>query len=100
MSANEELIRRVEKVLDEDIRPALEEHLGGVRLKEIEGDVLKVELIGACATCPSAYITREQLIEETIVEKIDEINKVVLIQDVGDDLIKQAKELLKPRENA
>ena len=86
---------RIEKVLDEKVRPSLLDHGGNVVVKEIDGDILGIELQGACASCPSAYITTEQLIEEEVTQEVPEISKVVLIQSVSEDLLAQARSILK-----
>ena len=54
----------VELVLDE-MRPYLKADGGNVRLAEIVGPVVKLELEGACGTCPSSSMTqpdRQQIV--------------------------------------
>ena len=46
----------VETVL-EKIRPALNADGGDIELVNLEGDVARVRLTGACAGCPSAEMT-------------------------------------------
>ena len=89
-----ELKNRIEAVLDEKVRPVLLDHGGDVVAKELYNDVLRIELLGACASCPSAYLTTEQLIQEEITSVIPEISRVVLIQSVSEDLLEQARKIL------
>ena len=46
----------VEKVLDE-VRPYLISDGGNVKLVEIDGAIVKLELVGACSSCPSSTVT-------------------------------------------
>ena len=66
---------KVEKVL-EAIRPALQADGGSVKLVAIEGNVVKVQLQGACGSCPMATVTLKQVIEKKIKEEIPEIESV------------------------
>ena len=80
------MLEKIEKVLEEDVRPKLLAH-------EKDG-ILKVKLLGHCSGCPSAIVTTEEIIAETVKEKIPEVKDVVLVQEVSDDLIDMAKKLL------
>jgi lysyl-tRNA synthetase class 2 len=77
--ANEDLElteENVEMVLDE-VRPYLEADGGNVALSEIDGPVVKVELQGACGTCPSSSMTLKMGLERRLKERIPEISEVV-----------------------
>ena len=76
------MLREIEKVLEEDVRPYLLEHEG------------KVRLTGQCSGCPSAALTTEELIAEAVKKKIPEVKDVVLVNEVSDDLIEMAKKLM------
>ena len=68
---------KIEKVLDEDVRPFLQSHGGDVELVEVSEDgVVKVKLTGGCAGCPMAWLTITGLVERAIKVKIPEIKKV------------------------
>ncbi|KAK4405026.1 NifU-like protein 2, chloroplastic [Sesamum angolense] len=62
----------VESVLDE-IRPYLIADGGNVALHEIDGNVVKLKLQGACGSCPSAVMTMKMGIERRLIEKIPEV---------------------------
>jgi len=66
----------VELVLDE-MRPYLESDGGNVRLVEIDGPVVRLELVGACGTCPSSSMTMKMGLERKLKERIPEIAEVV-----------------------
>ena len=88
------MLKAVEQVLNERVRPALRAHGGEVKVVELEGAVLRVELLGQCSGCPSACLTTESLIEKEITEALPEIRRVVLVQTVDESLLAQARALL------
>lgn len=66
----------VELVLDE-MRPFLQADGGNVQLAEIDGPVVKLELVGACGTCPSSSMTMKMGLERKLKERIPEIAEVI-----------------------
>ncbi|MCK4644630.1 MAG: NifU family protein [Candidatus Aminicenantes bacterium] len=69
---------RIEKALDK-IRPSLMADGGNVELVEVEGDLVKVKLTGACAGCPMSQITLKMGIERILKKEIPEIKEVVAV---------------------
>ncbi len=63
------LKEKVQKVIDEEIAPALE-------LLGVEDGVVRVQLIGACIDCPMADMTFEGMVEQVLMEKVPEIKKI------------------------
>ena len=53
-----------------------------------------IETETRCAGCPSAYLTTEELIRGTLLERFPQLREVVLEQGVSADLLAQAKRLL------
>ncbi len=75
----QDLFERVEKAL-ETIRPYLEADGGNVRVIEISDDyVVKLELLGACGTCPMSAMTLKAGVEEAIKKSVPEITRVEAI---------------------
>ncbi|KAL4654860.1 hypothetical protein ACB092_01G411000 [Castanea dentata] len=70
----------VETVLDE-IRPYLIADGGNVALHEIDGNVVRLKLQGACGSCPSSVMTMKMGIERRLMEKMPEIVAVEPIAD-------------------
>ncbi|KAL8027385.1 hypothetical protein ABFS82_14G089000 [Erythranthe guttata] len=70
----------VESVLDE-IRPYLISDGGNVALHEIDGNIVKLKLQGACGSCPSSVVTMKMGIERRLMEKIPEVVAVESIPD-------------------
>ncbi|BDD08785.1 NifU family protein [Fulvitalea axinellae] len=75
----EDLIEKVDKALD-NIRPYLEADGGNVQVVEItEDNVVKVELMGACGSCPMSMMTMKAGIEESVKRAVPEITAVEAI---------------------
>ena len=72
------MLERVKKAL-EKIRPALQADGGDVKLIGVEGDVVKVQLTGACGGCPFSQMTLKMGIERSLKEEIPEIKEVISI---------------------
>lgn len=68
---------RIEKVLEEEVRPMLAMHGGNVELIEVtDKGVVKVRLTGGCAGCPAAQMTVVGIVEQAIKSKVPEVKKV------------------------
>jgi Fe-S cluster biogenesis protein NfuA len=77
--AIKDLFPQVEKALD-SIRPYLEADGGNVRLLEITPEmVVKLELLGACGTCPMSAMTLKAGVEEAIRKAVPAIVSVVAV---------------------
>lgn len=73
------LSRKVENALD-SIRPYLEADGGNVKILEIsEDNVVRLELLGACGTCPMSTMTMKAGVEEAIKRAVPEIRSVQAI---------------------
>ncbi len=58
-----EAVKKIKTILDEYIRPAVEQDGGAITFHSFTGGVLKVRLQGACSGCPSSMITLKAGIE-------------------------------------
>ncbi|MBT3242997.1 MAG: NifU family protein [Bacteroidetes bacterium] len=73
---NVELHERIKTVLDQ-IRPYLQADGGDLNLVEITDDlVVKVELTGACGSCPMRTMTLKAGVEGTLKKEIPEVKSV------------------------
>ena len=89
-------LKRIEEVLDRQVRPSLRAHGGEIQVDRLENKVLYVKLLGQCAGCPSADLTNETLVEAEGVKALPElVETVAVIQTVSDELWEQAKRLLR-----
>lgn len=92
-----ELLTEIEQVLNERVRPTLHGHNGDVKVESFEDGVLKVRLLGQCSNCPSASGTMEELVAEELKAAIPAITEVRLVTGVSDDLLAEARALLRTR---
>lgn len=67
----------VQRILDEEINPAVGAHGGFVTLLDVKDDVVYVQLGGGCQGCGMVDVTLKQGIEVRIKEVIPEIREVV-----------------------
>jgi len=65
-----EKIDRIRKVLNEDIRPALQRDHGDCDLIDVDGNKVKIRFIGACSSCSFAGNTQNDFIGKTLQEKV------------------------------
>ena len=78
--SSEDLKKNVEKALDE-IRPFLQNDGGNINLIGIEnGEIVKVQLIGACSSCTVNQMTLKSGVEMTIKKYVPQIEEVINIQ--------------------
>jgi len=70
---------KVEKALD-DIRPSLQSDGGNVELVDIENNVVKVRLTGACAGCPMSQMTLKNGVEKHLKSKVPEVSRVLSVE--------------------
>jgi len=70
-----DLREAVEKSL-QGIRPVLQADGGDVQFVGLEGKVVKVRLMGACAGCPFAQLTLQAGIERRLKAEVPEVERV------------------------
>lgn len=88
------MLEQIEEILDERVRPQLALHGGNILSLSCEEGVYRFRLLGQCAGCPSADLTTEELIQEELIQAVPGLKQVVLVQQVSDSLIRQAKAIL------
>ena len=69
---------KVEAALDL-IRPTLQADGGNVELVGVDGDVVRVKLVGACGCCPMSTITLKMGIERALKEQVPEVKEVIAV---------------------
>mgnify|MGYP001794991107 CR=1 FL=1 len=67
---NLQKITLIQRVIDTEIRPVLAEDGGDMELFDVEGDVVKVILKGACSGCASSTETLKLAIEATLQDRV------------------------------
>ncbi|BCL34507.1 Fe-S cluster assembly protein NifU [Nostoc sp. MS1] len=68
---NVQKIALIQKVLDEEVRPVLIADGGDVELYDVDGDIVKVVLQGACGSCSSSTATLKIAIEARLRDRIN-----------------------------
>ncbi|MEI6232442.1 MAG: NifU family protein [Planctomycetota bacterium] len=64
------LLASVRKLIDTDIRPFVQADGGDIELVGINGNKVRVKLLGACETCPSSVFTLRDGVETRLKAKI------------------------------
>jgi Fe-S cluster biogenesis protein NfuA len=62
----EEIEKKIASILDEYVRPAVEQDGGNIKFLQLEGETVKVLLQGACSGCPSSTQTLRQGIQNLL----------------------------------
>jgi Fe/S biogenesis protein NfuA len=75
------LAQAVQRVLDQDINPAVASHGGFVVLHEVKDGTAYIELHGGCQGCGMASVTLRQGIEVRIKEMVPGIREVTDVTD-------------------
>ena len=75
------MIRKLEKIFDDQIRPALAAHGGGVEVVDIDNNKVYLRLFGGCQGCSSSTATLKEGIEMLIKQNFPEIEDVVDLTD-------------------
>lgn len=80
MSENKkELSKKVINIIDQ-IRPYLQQDGGDIKFIEITDDnVVNVELLGACGSCPYSTMTLKNGVETAVIKALPEIKSVEAI---------------------
>ena len=71
----------MQRVLDQDINPAVASHGGFVVLHEVKDGTAYIELQGGCQGCGMAAVTLRQGIELRIKEMVPDIREVTDVTD-------------------
>ncbi len=74
---------RVRTALD-GVRPYLGSHGGDVRLIEVAGPVVRLELDGSCRSCPSSSVTLELAVEDAVRAAAPEIDSIEVVAAQSD----------------
>ena len=67
-----EKIKKIEEVIEREIKPNLKKDGGDIELIDIDGDFVTVSLRGACANCYSSRTTLKEYVEKKLREQVAE----------------------------
>jgi len=71
-----EIINKINEVLDSKIRPAVARDGGDITFKSFKDGVVIVELKGSCSGCPSSIMTLKQGVQNLLCHYIPEVKSV------------------------
>ena len=72
-----EIERKIIKILETKIRPAVARDGGDIKFKEFKDGKVKVEMQGSCSGCPSSTMTLKQGVENLLKHYIPEVKEVI-----------------------
>lgn len=72
----DETVRQIKKLLDENIRPAVAMDGGDVIFESFEEGIVKLRLQGACSGCPSSTMTLKMGIEGLLTRMVPDVKEV------------------------
>ena len=74
-----EIERKIIKILETKIRPAVARDGGDIKFKEFKDGIVKVQLQGSCSGCPSSTMTLKQGVQNLLCHYIPEVKQVEAI---------------------
>jgi len=74
-----EVEKKIVKILETKIRPAVARDGGDIKFKEYKDGVVTVNLQGSCSGCPSSTMTLKQGVQNLLCHYIPEIKEVIAI---------------------
>ena len=75
----DEFEKKIVKILDQKIRPAVARDGGDIKFKEFKDGVVKVQLQGSCSGCPSSTMTLKQGVQNLLCHYLPEVKEVIAI---------------------
>ena len=72
----DDIEKKIIKILDTKIRPAVARDGGDIKFKSFDNGVVRVELQGACSGCPSSVMTLKQGVQNLLKHYVKEVNTV------------------------
>ncbi len=74
-----EIEKKIIKILDQKIRPAVAKDGGDIKFKEFKDGIVKVKLQGSCSGCPSSTLTLKQGVQNLLRHYLPEVKEVEAI---------------------
>ena len=71
-----EIEKKIIKILDQKIRPAVAKDGGDIRFIEFKDGIVKVQLQGSCSGCPSSVLTLKQGVQNLLCHYLPEVKEV------------------------
>ena len=75
----DEIEKKIVKILDQKIRPAVARDGGDIQFKEYKDGTVKVQLQGSCSGCPSSTMTLKKGVQNLLCHYLPEVKEVIAI---------------------
>ncbi|MDR2245794.1 MAG: NifU family protein [Treponema sp.] len=92
------LMEKIERVLDEKVRPVLFADGGNVEALSFAGGVLKVRSLGRCGGCPAAVFEIEEMVMAAMRTDVPEVSSVIVVTGVSGELLDAARSLMRSKQ--
>ena len=76
LSNLKDIEKKIIKILDQKIRPAVAKDGGDIKFKEFKNGIVSVKLQGSCSGCPSSTMTLKQGVQNLLCHYIPEVKEV------------------------
>ena len=76
LTQSDEVVNKINEVLDSKIRPAVAKDGGDIKFKSFKDGIVTVELKGSCSGCPSSIMTLKQGVQNLLCHYIPEVKSV------------------------
>jgi Fe/S biogenesis protein NfuA len=73
--------RKISKILDEMINPAVASHGGRIELVDVVNDTVYIKMSGGCQGCAASSVTLKQGVERTLKEEVPDVVAVIDVTD-------------------
>lgn len=92
----QEILEKIQKILDEKVNPQLALHNGSAGATDYDclSSTAYIKFYGACAACMSSSDTFENVIEKEILTNCPDVKKVLVDDTVSDDILEMARKIL------
>ena len=74
-----EIEKKIIKILDQKIRPAVAKDGGDIKFKEFKNGTVVVQLQGSCSGCPSSTMTLKQGVQNLLCHYLPEVKEVIAV---------------------
>ena len=71
-----EIVNKINEVLDSKVRPAVAKDGGDITFKSFNNGIVTVELKGSCSGCPSSIMTLKQGVQNLLCHYVPEVKSV------------------------
>ena len=78
-SSLNEIEKKIVKILEQKIRPAVARDGGDIKFEEFKNGIVKVKLQGSCSGCPSSTMTLKQGVQNLLCHYISDVKEVIAI---------------------